>query len=217
MTDHAPTAEAPPPEDAVAAPGPGTPDDPEAMLGEQMAACHRVVLDCLGRAERAGEAEAARHGELRLAARFMALFLRQSGALDRHRDHLRRAQEAQAKAGRDSLNREVALANAQGRGFADGLEASLRRFEQAERARRAAARDRETAQPASDPAARAARSAADDLEDRLAAFATPPRRAETQAGGTAPPPKLTRQQRRAAARAHKKAAGSKGGHAALLG
>jgi hypothetical protein len=200
-------------------PGPAERDDREAMLAEQMAACHRVVLDCLGRAEGAGEAETARHGELRLAARFMTLFLRQSGALDRHRDHIRRAREAAAKAGRDSLNREVALANAQGRGFADGLEASLRRFEQAERARRTAtAQGGETLMAedsATPPTAETARApaepdplpypTADDLEGWIDTFAAPQGRPEAPAAET-PSPKPTRQQRRAAERAQQKAA-----------
>jgi hypothetical protein len=166
-----------------------------------------------------GEAETARHGELRLAARFMTLFLRQSGALDRHRDHIRRAREAAAKAGRDSLNREVALANAQGRGFADGLEASLRRFEQAERARRTAtAQGGETLMAedsATPPTAETARApaepdplpypTADDLEGWIDTFAAPQGRPEAPAAET-PSPKPTRQQRRAAERAQQKAA-----------
>ncbi|MDH3595232.1 MAG: hypothetical protein OEU09_18705 [Rhodospirillales bacterium] len=202
--------------------------DREAMLAEQMAACHRVVLDCLGRAGRAGDAEAARHGELRLAARFMALFLRQSGALDRHRDHLRRAREAEEQAGRDSLNRQVSLAAAQGRGLAQGFEASLRRFEQAARERSAAATDREAgappgtlaapaepAQPGAedaatppdgDPADPAPYPRGDDLEGWIETFAAPPRRAGP--APAEPAPNLTRQQRRAAKRLQEKAARS---------
>ncbi len=240
MTSLAPTAEAlsdaAPDGGRTPADGPCAPDgapDPtpgaprgnrEAMLAEQMAACHRVVLDCLARATRAGDAEAARHGELRLAARFMSLFLGQNGALDRHRDHLRRARAADEKAGRERLGRQVTLAAAQGRGLAQGFEASLRRFEQAQRERKAA-RDREAGAPPgtlaapteptepgaengppdSDPAS-PAYSAAHDLEGWLEAFAAPPRRAETPPVTAAPPPKLTRQQRRAAERARKKAA-----------
>jgi hypothetical protein len=193
QTAEAPPAEAPPaearaPEDApdgpAPSPRPAPRDDREAMLAEQMAACHQVVLDCLARATRAGDAEAARHGELRLAARFMTLFLRQSGALDRHRDHLRRAREADEKAGRERFGRQVTLAAAQGRGLAEGFEASLRRFEQAERERKAAAAGRNDMQPPRDEGF-----AAPELADRAA-----------------PPPKLTRQQRRAAERAREKAA-----------
>ena len=225
MTGQAPTAEARLPEDApdVATPGPAPREDREAMLADQMAACHRVVLDCLARGERAGGAEAARHGELRLAARFMTLFLRQNGALDRHQDHARRARAAEEQAGRDRLNRQVNLAAAQGRGLAEGFEASLRRFEQAERARTAAAPfDDDFAAPAADdparPVAEAAGTraesapadfapypAADDLEGWTETFAAPQRRAEAPSAA-APPPKLTRQQRRAAKRAQEKAA-----------
>jgi hypothetical protein len=242
MTSQASTAEASPgaPTDAGRAPADGSSapeaapgpahgplrDDREAMLAEQMAACHHVVLDCLARAVRAGDAEAARHGELRLAARFMSLFLGQSGALDRHSDHVRRTRAAEERAGRDSLNRQVALAAAKGRGLAQGFEASLRNFEQAERERAAARRGREAgalpadlaapagpatpgaenARPDGDPADPAAYSTVDDLEGWLEAFAAPPRRAETPPVTAAPPPKLTRQQRRAAERARKKAA-----------
>ncbi len=237
MTIQASTAEvlsdAAPDAGGAPADGPCAPDgaphgDREAMLAEQMAACHRVVLDCLGRAGRAGDAEAARHGELRLAARFMALFLRQSGTLDRHRDHLRRAREAEEQAGRDRLNRQVSLAAAQGRGLAQGFEASLRRFKQAERERSAAATDRETgappdtlaarAQPAQpgaedaatppdgDPADPAPYPRGDDLEGWLETFAAPPRRAGP--APAEPAPKLTRQQRRAAKRLQEKAARS---------
>jgi hypothetical protein len=243
MTSQAPSAETPPgappnaepdraggAEEPGAAPGPATGAsciDREAMLAEQMAACHHVVLDCLARAARAGDAEAARHGELRLAARFMSLFLGQSGALDRHRDHVRRARDAEEKAGRESLNRQVTLAAAQGRGLAQGFEASLRNFEEAERERMAAARrgreagavpadlaapagragpGSETAPQDSDPAGPAAHSAADDLEGWLEACSAPQRRAETPPDTAVQAPKLTRQQRRAAERARKKAA-----------
>jgi hypothetical protein len=220
------TADGPRPPDEAPGPAAHAPhDDREAMVAEQMAACHRVVLDCLARA---GDAEAARHGELRLAARFMTLFLRQNGALDRHRDHVRRARAADEKAGRDRLNRQVTLAAAQGRGLAQGFEASLRRFEQAARERRAGAEGGETpfdedfaaplpedpvwppteaagAQTEADPADPAAAPAADDLEGWTKVFAAPQRRAEAPAAA-APPSRLTRQQRRAAKRAQEKAA-----------
>lgn len=220
MTSLAQTAEAPPgaPPDAGraladepcapdTAPDPVARDDRETMLAEQMAACHSVVLDCLGRAERAGEAEAARHGELRLAARFMTLFLRQSGALDRHRDHLRRAREAEEKAGRQRLGRQVTLAAAQGRGFAQGLEDSLRRLEQAERERRAGPEAQAAPGDLADPVDPAAYSATDNIEGWLETFAAPQRRAEAPAAEApdAPPPKITRQQRRAAERAERRA------------
>jgi hypothetical protein len=229
QTVEVPPAEAPAPEDAPDVPtprtGPVARNDREAMLAEQMAACHQVVLDCLARAGRAGDAEAPRHGELRLAARFMSLFLRQSGALDRHGDHVRRTRETEEKAGRDSLNRQVTLATAQGRGLAQGFEDSLRRFEQAEREAGAPPDDlaapaqpgadaATTAQPGTDPAEGALYPRGDDFEAWAKIFAAPPRRAEVPPAAAAPPPKLTRQQRRAADRAERRAR-SKAGKAGM--
>ena len=64
----------------------------ERMMIQQMARAHDTTMACFDRAE-AGEA-AAREVELRLAARFMALFMQQAGALDRRRAQARQAEQA---------------------------------------------------------------------------------------------------------------------------
>ena len=75
----------------------------ERMMIQQMARAHDTTLTCFDRAEAAPEA-AAREVELRLAARFMALFLQQASTLER-----RRALARQAAAG-DTVEDETAPA-----------------------------------------------------------------------------------------------------------
>ena len=65
----------------------------ERMMIQQMARAHDTTLACFDRAEAAPE-PAAREVELRLAARFMALFMQQAGALNRRRTQARQAEEA---------------------------------------------------------------------------------------------------------------------------
>ena len=65
----------------------------ERMMIQQMARAHDTTMACFNRAEVAAEA-GAREVELRLAARFMALFMQQAGALDRRRAQARQAEEA---------------------------------------------------------------------------------------------------------------------------
>ena len=69
----------------------------ERMMIQQMARAHDTTMACFDRAETAGETAAesgVREVELRLAARFMALFMQQAGALDRRRAQVRQAEEA---------------------------------------------------------------------------------------------------------------------------
>ncbi len=68
----------------------------ERMMIQQMARAHDTTMACFDRAEAALETETpgAREVELRLAARFMALFMQQAGALDRRRAQARQAEQA---------------------------------------------------------------------------------------------------------------------------
>ena len=68
----------------------------ERMMIQQMARAHDTTMACFDRAEAAAETETpgAREVELRLAARFMALFMQQAGALDRRRAQARQAEQA---------------------------------------------------------------------------------------------------------------------------
>ncbi len=93
----------------------------ERMMIQQMARAHDTTLACFDRAEGASE-PAACEIELRLAARFMALFMQQAGALDRRRAQARQAEEAARRETFDAdLTRsQVRLAF---------WEQSLRRFE----------------------------------------------------------------------------------------
>ena len=65
----------------------------ERMMIEQMARAHDTTMACFDRAEAAPEG-AGREVELRLAARFMALFMQQAATLDRRRAQARQAEEA---------------------------------------------------------------------------------------------------------------------------
>ena len=104
----------------------------ERMMIQQMARAHDTTLACFDRAEAAPEAAApeaaAREVELRLAARFMALFMQQAGALDR-----RRAQARQAEAATQRLCFDERAAETRAR--MAHWEESLRRFEGAANAR----------------------------------------------------------------------------------
>ncbi len=96
----------------------------ERMMIQQMARAHDTTLACFDRAE-AAEA-AAREVELRLAARFMTLFMQQAGALDRRRAQARQAAEAARRGGFDL---EAAMTRARMAQWED----NLRRFEGAAR------------------------------------------------------------------------------------
>ncbi len=100
----------------------------ERMMIQQMARAHDTTMACFDRAE-AAEA-AAREVELRLAARFMTLFMQQALALDRRRAQARQAEEADQRLSFDgqaaqtrarmahweeSLRRMEGAAGAQGR------------------------------------------------------------------------------------------------------
>ncbi len=66
----------------------------ERMMIQQMARAHDTTMACFDRAEQAvetTEAPGAREVELRLAARFMTLFMQQIGALERRRVQARQA------------------------------------------------------------------------------------------------------------------------------
>ena len=96
----------------------------ERMMIQQMARAHDTTLACFDRAESTPETETpgAREVELRLAARFMALFMQQAVALDRRRTQTRQAEEA---AQRLSFDERAA----QTRARMAHWEESLRRFE----------------------------------------------------------------------------------------
>ncbi len=120
----------------------------ERMMIQQMARAHDTTLACFGRAEAAEETPGARAVELRLAARFMALFMQQAGALDRRRAQARQAEQAAQRLSFDERAAETRARMAH-------WEESLRRFEGA-----AGAGGRNEPDEQDEP---------DDLED-LAAF-----------------------------------------------
>ncbi len=93
----------------------------ERMMIQQMARAHDTTLACFDRAEAAAEA-GAREVELRLAARFMTLFMQQAVALERRRTQ---AHQAEAAAQRLSFDERAA----QTRARMAHWEESLRRLE----------------------------------------------------------------------------------------
>ncbi|MDH3475158.1 MAG: hypothetical protein OEM59_15875 [Rhodospirillales bacterium] len=78
----------------------------ERMVVEQMAAAHVATMASFDRAEAAPHGTApdaaAREIELRLAARFMTLFLRQAATLERRRALARQAERAESRAAFDA-------------------------------------------------------------------------------------------------------------------
>ena len=60
-------------------------DELEGMLAAQMVATHAAAMDCLGRAQDDGAPFAARDGQLRTAAKLLALYTQQAETLSRNR------------------------------------------------------------------------------------------------------------------------------------
>jgi hypothetical protein len=100
----------------------------ERMVVEQMAAAHVATMASFDRAEATPDGTApdaaAREIELRLAARFMILFLRQAATLERRRSLARQAERAESSAAFDA-------AMARDHARMTFWEESLRRFEEA--------------------------------------------------------------------------------------
>ncbi len=81
-----------------------------------MARAHDTTLACFDRAEAAPEVPGAREVELRLAARFMALFMQQAVALERRRAQAHQAEEAARRAAfkRDRARTEAMIGGMEG-------------------------------------------------------------------------------------------------------